>query len=295
MSHAEDWARVDHAELARRMGSERSRDETEARTRLAELVGILWRLRDEDGCPWDRKQTLESMSANLVEEACEASEAVAAGDDAHVAEELGDTLMNVLLMARIAEQERRFDLAAVCAGIATKLVRRHPHVFGDGDAADADAALASWDASKRAERDGSAGGDARPPGPERTSRLDGVPTSLPALLAALRVGQKAAGAGFDWPDVGGALEKLREEVDELAEACAGDDADAVAEELGDVLFSAVNVARKQGLDPELVLRRTIQKFRRRFGAIETALGDALESASLEELERHWRDAAQRER
>ena len=294
MTAPDDWAAADHEELARRLGSERAAAEEAAVARLAELVGVVFRLRDADGCPWDREQTLDSMAANLVEEACEAGEAVAAGDDAHVAEELGDTLMNILLMARIAEQEGRFDLSRVASRIAVKLVRRHPHVFGDVDAADAEAALRSWEESKRAERDGRAGDEARPAGPDRDSRLDGVPASLPALLAALRVGQKAAGARFDWPDAGGALDKLREEVGELQRAAAGDDADAVAEELGDVLFSAVNVARKHGLDPELALRRTIGKFRRRFEAIEAALGAGLEAAPLEELERHWRAAARAE-
>lgn len=268
-----------HADLARTEGAFRAEREAEATSRLAELLGIVYRLRDEDGCPWDRKQTLASMTPNLVEEAFEVTEAVASGDDPHVAEELGDTLMNVILMARIAEQEGRFDLAAVAAGIATKLVRRHPHVFGDRSADDADAALASWNDAKAAE------------GKARSSLLDGVPSGLPALLTALKLGQKAAEVGFDWPDATGALDKLTEEVAELTAAESGPD---VEDELGDVLFAAVNVARKHGVDPELALRRTVAKFRRRFAHLEAELGEGLSDASLEEMERLWRAAAESE-
>jgi MazG family protein len=274
--HADD----PHAALARTEGASRARGETAALARLTELLGIVYRLRDEDGCPWDRKQTLDTMTKNLIEEAFEVTDAVAAHDNDQVAEELGDTLMNVILMARIAEQEGRFDLAAVAAGIATKLVRRHPHVFGDREADDAESALASWNDSKAAEGKG------------RGSALDGVPAGLPALLSALKVGQKAADVGFDWPDATGALEKLSEELEELL---AAESATDVEEELGDVLFAAVNVARKHKLDPELVLRRTIVKFRRRFAAIEAELGERLSSASLEEMERVWRAAAEAER
>jgi MazG family protein len=277
----------DFAALARRLGGARAAREAAAVARLAELVGVVYRLRDKDGCPWDLSQSVDSMALNLVEEACEAHEAVANGDDAHVAEELGDTLMNIVLIARIAEQEGRFDLGTVAAGIAEKLVRRHPHVFGDRQAADAQAALASWDEVKGKE-----------PSAQRAARssvLDGVPESLPALAAALRTGEKAAKVGFDWPDAQGALLKLDEELAELRAAVAGGDRARVEDELGDLLFSAVNVARKQGLDPELALRRTIGKFRRRFAIIERALGERLGTAPLEELERHWLAASLREK
>ena len=277
----------DFGELARRLGAERAAAESQALARLAELVGIVYRLRDPDGCPWDRSQSVDSMALNLVEEAAETHEAVANGDDAHVAEELGDTLMNVVLIARIAEQEGRFDLGRVAAGVAEKLVRRHPHVFGDRKADDAQAALASWDAAKSREKAEKRAGPA--------GVLDGVPESLPALAAALRTGEKAAKVGFDWPDVQGALLKLDEELAELRAAAASGDRSRVEDELGDVLFSAVNVARKQGLDPELALRRAIGKFRRRFAVIERALGDRLGTAPLEELERHWLAATLRER
>jgi MazG family protein len=288
----------DPAAVAREQGAARAARETEALARLAELLGIVYRLRDPDGCPWDLSQSVDSMAQNLLEEAHETVEAVANGTDAHIAEELGDTLMNVLLIARIAEQGQRFDLGRVASGIAEKLVRRHPHVFGDKRADGQAEALASWNEAKAAETGKGAGaGSGAGSGAgaaERRSVLDGVPERLPALLAALRTGEKAARTGFDWPDVQGALLKLDEELAELRGAVRSGEAARVEEELGDVLFSAVNVARKQGLDPELALRRTIGKFRRRFGAIEAALGERLGSASLEELERHWEAAAGRE-
>lgn len=273
------WFALDHSAMARTLGAERAATEAVAMQRLTELVGVVFRLRDADGCPWDRKQTLASMLKNLAEEAAEVADAVAAGDDAHVAEELGDTLMNVLLMARIGADEQRFDLAAVCAGIAQKLVRRHPHVFGDVSAEDADAALASWNASKAAERGVPA------------SALDGVPAGLPPLAAAAKLGSKAAATGFDWPDYHGAMDKLREEVAELEVACASGDLAAMEHELGDVLFSAVNVARKTGLDSDLALRGTLQRFRSRFAHLEASLGAGLAEASLDQMERLWRQAA----
>jgi len=277
----------DFSAIARAQGAARAAPEREAIARLIDLLGVVWRLRDEDGCPWDRAQSVDSMALNLLEEAAETHEAVAAGDDAAVCEELGDTLMNILLIARIAEQEGRFGLAQVAAGIAEKLVRRHPHVFGGQRAGNVDEALASWNAAKDREQ-----ADKKQ---RRASALDGVPEALPALAAALRVGQKAAATGFDWPDARGALAKLDEEVAELRQAVALGDARKVEEELGDVLWAAASVARKEGLDPELVLKRGIARFRRRFAALEAALGARLGQAPLEELERAWFAAAARER
>jgi MazG family protein len=287
--------RADHAALARAEGSARAAGETAALARLAELVGIVYRLRDPDGCPWDRSQSVDSMALNLLEEACETHEAVANGSDAQIAEELGDTLMNILLIARIAEQGGRFDLATVAAGIAEKLVRRHPHVFGDRQAADSQAALASWNEAKDKEKAAVSATSVEAGAASRPSVLDGVPEALPALAAALRTGEKAAKVGFDWPDASGALQKLDEELAELRAAAASGERAAIEDELGDVLFSAVNVARKHGLDPELALRRTIGKFRRRFAVVERVLGERLGSAPLGELERHWLAATLRER
>lgn len=277
------WTERDHAAMARQLGAARSADERDAAARLLELMGVVYRLRDDDGCPWDREQSLDSMTKNLVEEVFETSEAIAARDDAHTCEELGDVLMNVVLMARIAEQEKRFGLADVAAGIAEKLVRRHPHVFGDVSADDAENALATWNAAKAEERAG-----------QKRSALGDVPTDLPALAVAVKIGKRAAGTGFDWPDVSGAVDKLDEETRELREAVASGDTDRIEDELGDVLFAATNVARFAGVDPELALRRTLAKFRRRFTAIEEHFGDELGEASLDEMERVWREAAARE-
>ncbi len=277
------WTSRDHAAMAQELGAQRSAAETTAAARLIELLGVIYRLRDDDGCPWDRKQTLASMSKNLVEEVFETTEAIAERDDAHTCEELGDVLMNVVLMARIAEQEGRFALADVAAGIAEKLVRRHPHVFGDVSADDADAALATWNDSKAKERAG-----------QKASALGDVPSDLPALATAVKIGKRAADTGFDWPDISGALDKLDEEASELREACATNNADRIEDELGDVLFAATNVARFAGLDPELALRRTLAKFRRRFAAIEAEFGDELQRTSLDDMERVWREAATRE-
>jgi len=278
------WEDLDHREMARREGTARSSSETAAVQRLAELLGVVYRLRDDDGCPWDRKQTLASMTSNLLEEAGETADAVARDDAGDVAEELGDTLMNVFLMSRIAADTERFDLADVASGIAEKLVRRHPHVFGDQSAEDADAALSSWNASKDLERAG-----------RSTSVLDDVSGHLPALLAAHRLGILAASTGFDWPSAQGAFDKLNEELLELEEARQAGVRDVVEAELGDVLFSVVNVARKLKIDPEHALRRTMVKFRRRFAALESALGDELSGASLEQMEALWREAADQER
>jgi len=244
------------------------------------LVDIVARLRAPGGCPWDREQTHESLKRTLLEECYETLEAIDQGTPQLIAEELGDLLVQVAFHADIAQEAGDFTLADVLTSINSKLVRRHPHVFGDREADDAESALASWNDSKAAEGKG------------RGSALDGVPAGLPALLTALKVGQKAADVGFDWPDATGALEKLSEELEELL---AAESATDVEEELGDVLFAAVNVARKHKLDPELVLRRTIVKFRRRFAAIEAELGERLSSASLDEMERVWRAAAEAER
>ena len=277
----------DFAAIAREQGAARAAPERDAIARLADLVGVIYRLRDPDGCPWDRAQSVDSMALNLLDEAAEAHEAVANGDDAGVCEELGDTLMNVVLIARIAEQEGRFGLAQVAAGIAEKLVRRHPHVFGDKRAADVGEALASWNEAKDKEQ---ADKKAR-----RASVLDGVPEALPALAAAARTIEKAAAVRFDWPDTPAALSKLDEELAELRAAVARGQPKEIEDELGDVLFAAAAVGRKAGLDPELALRRALGKFRRRFAVLERVLGDKLGKADLDELLVAWERAVLAER
>lgn len=249
------------------------------------LHQVIAALRTEgSGCPWDLQQTETSMAPHLLEEAHEAVAAIESGDAAAVREELGDVLMNVLLIARIAEQAGRFTgLEDVARTVADKLVRRHPHVFGDVEERDADRVLANWEAIKRSE----GGGAPR-------SVVAGVPDALPALLKALRVGEKVARTGFDWPDARGPRAKLDEELAELDDAIAGGDADAIAGELGDVLFSVCNVARHHRVNPEMALRATIDRFLARFRHVEGQLGNRLGSAGLDEMERLWQQAKRAE-
>jgi tetrapyrrole methylase family protein/MazG family protein len=240
---------------------------------FARLVELMARLRAADGCPWDRKQTLESLRPYLLEEAYETLEAIESGDPQAHREELGDLLLQVVFQSQITHEESRFDVADVCDGISDKLVRRHPHVFAREEAHDAEGALSTWERQKAAER------------PDR-SRLDGVPANLPALLRATRVGEKAAAIGFDWPDVEGVRAKVKEEWNELA----GASGDAVEEELGDLLFALSSLARHLGVDAEAALRRATDKFMRRFRVVEQRLGEATERPSIEELEAMWEDA-----
>lgn len=244
------------------------------------------RLRAPDGCPWDREQTTESMARHLLEEAFEAAEALEDGDDEAAREELGDVLMNVAMIARIAAERGAFDLEAVARDIADKLVRRHPHVFGDARASDAEQVLQRWEEIKRTE----AGEDA-----PRRSVLAGLPRALPALQKALRIGEKAARVGFDWPSAEGPRRKLDEEIAELDAALGGGDRNAIEDEVGDVLFAVANLARHAGVDPERALRRTIERFAERFRHVEKALGDRLGHADLDEMEALWRQAKERER
>lgn len=261
---------------------------------LRKLLAIVDRLRAPDGCPWDREQTLKSVAPHLVEEAHELVEAIETGDEAHTIEEAGDLLMGIALLARIAEQAGRFGLADVALGVSDKLVRRHPHVFGDVQAANADEALRNWEAIKRRER-----ADKK----EDASALAGVPVALPALQRAHRVGNKAIQAGFRWDDVAGALAKVREEVDELAQeidaaklvhARDAKPTDAQRErlehELGDVLIAAAFLGNYLRLDPERSAREALRRFERRFREMEASLGRPLGDASLDEMMAAWRRA-----
>lgn len=265
---------------------------TEARTlskprhtpQLHRLLEIVAQLRAPDGCPWDREQTEASMAPHLLEEAFEAVEAIQGGEAAHSREELGDLLMNILMIAQIAEEADRFDIEEVARGIADKLVRRHPHVFGEVQADSSAEVLANWEQIKRMEK-----GEDRPRG-----ALDGVPVSLPALLQAYRIGEKAARVGFDWPDSDGPRAKFDEEMKELDEALAQGDPTAIAAELGDVLFCVVNLARHAEINPEMALRATSARFRHRFGFVERHLGERMKDASLEEKETLWQDAKSHE-
>jgi len=252
---------------------------------LTRLVDIVDRLRD--GCPWDREQTLATMAPCAQEEAAEVADAVASDSAEATCEELGDLLMNVFLMSRIGEQAGRFTLADVARRIGDKLIHRHPHVFGDVQAESSKQVLANWDRIKEAEKAAKRGGAPK-------SVLDDVPERLSALERALKLGKRAAKVGFDWPDAGGALDKVKEEVGELEQAIAARTGPADRErrehELGDLLFAVVNVARKLELDPDQALRGANVRFERRFRHVEESLGPRLKEAGLPEMERLWQQA-----
>ena len=249
------------------------------------LRRIVARLRGPGGCPWDREQTHASLRAALVEETYEVLAAIDARDDANLCEELGDLLLHVVMHAQMAREAGTFDFDDVARGISEKMIRRHPHVFGDDAAADSEAVLLKWDEIKRREKGAAAG----------ESLMANLPAALPALMRAQKAQVKAGKVGFDWPDVAQVLAKVREEVDEVAEAMAATtpDADRVADEIGDLLYSAVNLARWQRFDAETVLHRATDKFVRRFQRVEGELqarGRRWDEASFEELDALWEQA-----
>ena len=253
------------------------------------LLQIMARLRGPDGCPWDREQTATSLKPFLIEEAYEVLEAIESGISDAVAEELGDLLFQVVFHARLAEEAGVFTISDVLTRLARKMVHRHPHVFGEARVGDARTALTQWEAIKHAEA-AEAG--------TRRSVIDGVPRSLPSLLRAQRMQSKASRVGFDWPDAPAAWKKVREEIAELDDAIGSGDGAHVQEELGDTLFSLVNVARLSGMDAEEALQGAIEKFRRRFTAVEAELETAGRSAAQagpEELDRLWETVKARER
>ncbi len=253
---------------------------------LERLVQVVDTLRSPGGCPWDAGQTLETLAPHLIEEAHEAADAVARGSGDDTCEELGDLLMGVVMMSRVASEEDRFDLADVAGRITAKLIRRHPHVYGATRVGGAGEVLRNWESIKKEEKLAAGKSD--------TSALSGVPRSLPALLRALRVGEKASNAGFDWPDLDGPREKVEEEWAEFQEEVARGRKEAAARELGDLLFALVNVARKMDIDPELALRGTVERFTARFRFLESRLGKPLASATLEEMDALWEAAKARE-
>ncbi|MGE5572307.1 MAG: nucleoside triphosphate pyrophosphohydrolase [Bacteroidota bacterium] len=267
-----------------------SKDADEAKTAidrysLAPLVEIMRKLRGEGGCPWDRKQTHESLRTYVVEEAYEVVQAVDDRDDAELREELGDLLLQVAFHSQIASETGRFDVGDVIRGIVEKLVRRHPHVFGDVEAKDSKTVLRNWERIKQRERAGEEG--------EPGSVLDNVAGAMPALMRAVKVQAKASRVGFDWPDVTGALAKVQEEMGELEQARKAGDRERMAEEVGDVLFALVNVARFLKVDPEIALGRTVDKFIARFKHIEARAGEAnrrVEDMTLDEMDSLWEEA-----
>lgn len=260
---------------------------SDAREEMQSLVETIWRLRQPDGCPWDRKQTHESIGKNMIEEAYEALDCIEAGDEAHLREELGDVLMQVVLHAQIAADAGAFTMADVARDINDKLIRRHPHVFGECSADSADEVLAIWDSVKLAEK-GAKDADAAEAGERPEGLLEGVPRSLPALMEAQKVSRKAASAGFEWETVADVWDKVAEERAEFEAEAPG-----TAErelEFGDLLFALVNVARKEGIDAESALRASTAKFRERWAAMENAAhegGVSLESLTTEQLNSLW--------
>jgi XTP/dITP diphosphohydrolase len=257
------------------MGSPSSTPTLEA---LAELIAVVARLRDpKTGCPWDLEQTHASLVPYLLEEAHEVADAIRHGDDNHLAEELGDLLLQVVLHAQIASEAGRFDLAAIARGISAKLVRRHPHVFGGGEPA-------SWEEIKAAER------RQAPSTSPLSERLARKVRGQGALAGAMTISKQAAAAGFEWDDIEGVWAKVHEELDELKEAVASGDRRHAQEELGDLLFTLVNVARWCRIDPEEGLAGTNRRFLDRFSRAEAALGGDLQGRSIGELEGLWQQA-----
>ena len=254
---------------------------------LEQLRAIVARLRAPGGCPWDREQTHASLRTALLEETYEVLAAIEADDDPNLREELGDLLLHVVLHSQIAAERGAFDFDAVAREIGEKMVRRHPHVFGDDRLSDTAAVLVRWDEIKRREKEKA--GSRRGGVP---SQMDGLPAMLPALMRAQKAQEKAAKVGFDWRRVEEVLAKVREEVTEIEETPPGP-SDAVAEEIGDLLFAAVNLARWHKLDAETTLRGATDKFVRRFQHVETALrarGEAWDAATFEELDALWEEA-----
>lgn len=245
------------------------------------LLDIMRRLRGSDGCPWDREQTRTSLKPFLLEEAYEVLEAIESGQPGALREELGDLLLQVVFHAEIARERAEFEMADILGHLTNKMITRHPHVFGDARVETPHHALSQWEAIKQREAEAEG---------RRRSVIDGVPRALPALLRAQRIQSKAARVKFDWPDAHAAWGKVEEEVREAAAALARHDRTQFQEELGDVLFSLVNVARLSALDAEEALHGAVEKFHRRFTTMEDDLiarGQSLASVSPEELERSW--------
>jgi MazG family protein len=245
---------------------------------FARLVEIMAKLRAPGGCPWDREQNFDTIKPYLLEEAYEVIDAIDSRDFGGLAEELGDLLLQPVFFAQMAAEEGKFDIADSLEAINSKLVRRHPHVFGTGDAKTADDVKKRWDEIKAEEK------------PQQAGLLDRIPRAMPALAEAQQIASKAAGAGFDWENVEQVFEKLDEELDELKQAGSHDE---IENEIGDLLFVIVNIARFMKVDPEQALRKTNAKFRKRFAHVEKGLaqqGKTPQQATIEEMEALWQDA-----
>ena len=281
------------------------RPQQDADKNFAEAVAIMARLRAPGGCPWDREQSFDSIRKYTLEETYEVFDAIERRNWADLKEELGDLLLQVLFYSEMASEAGDFTIAEVIEGLNQKLVRRHPHVFGDEAAAaagnvaqglttdgiDAKQVLRNWEHIKQLEKNSQVKDE------ESKGRLDAIPRALPALLEATKLGSKAAKVGFDWPDVRGLFDKVQEEVVELQTELAAPEikADKVTSELGDLLFTVVNLARHLHVDPEFALRETNAKFRRRFAVMEATSEKPLEKLPAESLEKLWSAAKEQER
>lgn len=249
---------------------------------LRRLVEIVDRLLGPGGCPWDQAQTHESLKRHLLEEAYEVLDAIDSGSRDKLKEELGDLLLQPIMHAQMQKLQGGFDISDVAESINDKLVRRHPHVFGDVDAADADEVLRNWDRIKQSEKGG-----------EPESVLAGVPTGMASLLRAYEVSKRAARSGFEWTDIESVFEKLHEEETELREALSSQDKKRIEEEIGDLLFTAVNISRWAGVEPEEALRKMLNRFTERFQSMEATSAKPLGELTADEWDELWESAKTR--
>ncbi len=266
------------------MSAERNFPDQRGQT-LPELVALMQRLLAPDGCPWDREQTLETLRTYVIEEAHEVVDAIDRGSPDALREELGDLLLQIVFQSEIGRQKGWFGPDDVVRGIVTKMVERHPHVFGEGKLDTADEVLAEWEQRKAREREAKGKGD--------EGALDGVPIAMPSLLRAVRVGEKASRFGYDWPSTAAVRAKVSEELAELDEAAASGDARRMEEELGDVLFALASWSRRTKIDPEAALRGSLDRFTERFSSVERharRTGLELSAMTAEELDALWQRA-----
>lgn len=248
------------------------------------LVNIIEQLRSEDGCPWDIEQTHQSLRPYLLEECYEVLEAIDSEKDDDLLAELGDVLLQIVFHSQIASEQKRFNIEDVCRSIVEKLIRRHPHVFDDKSCVNKQQVIANWDNIKKQEKNAN--------GHQHQSYLDGIPNNLPALVRAQKLQHEASKQGFDWPSVDGPLQKLKEECDELVEACQRDSIEKIEDEFGDIIFSIVNIARFLNLDAEQSLRVATNKFEHRFRAIENKLIEQrieIKQLDIQELDALWNE------
>ncbi|HHY41590.1 MAG TPA: nucleoside triphosphate pyrophosphohydrolase [Thermoanaerobacterales bacterium] len=255
---------------------------------LDDLVEIMAKLRGNPGCPWDKSQTHETLKPFIIEEAYEVVDAISRKSREDLIEELGDLLLQIVFHSRIGEERGEFDIGDVIEGICEKMIRRHPHIFGDVAVEGTDEVLKNWEEIKREEKDMKS---------EAESMMN-IPKALPALMKAFKVQEKAARVGFDWDDISGAIDKVYEELDELKEVYNAGNSDKIREEMGDLLFACVNVARFLEVEPELALNDAVKKFINRFNFVEATAAEfdkSLQDMSLQEMEELWQQSKKQEK